>query len=214
MLTVTTAATDLTIATIQQLRVAAGLSSDDDSKDVALTELGSRLAADVSTACKIASDGINPPTLRSEIMTDTYRFKSSQDVLILSRRFVSAITSIVENDVTLTAADYELHAESGLIKRLSGDTEICWPSGKIVVNYTAGFANVPPDLSGIVADEARLRLSEHGSDPLAKSVTTEIPDIETYTINRWVGDPNSDSGGPLSEANMRRLTRYINQIFG
>lgn len=63
MFEVVTSTTDLTLATIQQLRVATGLASGDDSNDDALTALGSRLAADVSTACKIASDGINPPTL-------------------------------------------------------------------------------------------------------------------------------------------------------
>lgn len=208
---VTTPATDLTLATIEQLRVAAGLSSDNGSQDESLTALGNRLAADVATACKIASDGVNPPTLRSETVKDTFRLKSHTASLILSRRFVSSITSIVENGVTLTeGTDFEVDAEAGLVKRLSGDTEICWYWGKIVVAYVAGFATVPAELSGIVADEARLRLSESTRDPAVKSETTDGIDSVDY----WVGDLPNSSGAPLSDSNMRRLTRFINWIVG
>jgi hypothetical protein len=211
---VVTPASDITLATIQQLRVAAGLAPNDGSNDEALTELGKRLAADVSTACCIASDGVNPPTLRSETVADTYRLKSHHKLLILSRRFVSSLTTVVENDAALTSDQYELDAEAGLLRRLSGDTEICWPCGKVVVTYVAGFATVPADLSGVVADEARLRLSESSNDPLAKSIRISIPEIEDREVQRWVGDMPNRTGGPLSESNMRRLTRYINPVVG
>jgi hypothetical protein len=208
---VVTPANDLTLATIEQLRVAAGLASDDGSKDESLTELGARLAEDISTACKIASDGANPPTLRLESVRNTFRLKSHTKELILSRRFVSEISSVVENDVMLTSGtDFELNAEAGLLKRLSGDCEIYWRWGKTVVEYIAGFKDVPAALSGVVVDETRLRLSESTRDPAVKSETTEGIDRVDY----WVGDMPNSSDAPLSDSNMRRLTRFINPVFG
>ncbi len=210
MFEVVTAANDLSLATIEQLRVAAGLAEDDGSRDPELTALGERLAEDVSTACRIVSDGVNPPTLRSETVRDTYRLKSNTGSLILSRRFVSSLISVVESGTTLTADEYELDAEAGLLKRLSGDTEISWPSGKHVVDYIAGFTDVPASLSGVVKDEAKLRLSESERDPAVKSETTEGIDSVDY----WVGDLPNTSDSALSDSNMRRLSRFTNYYVG
>ena len=74
-----------------------------------------------------------------ETIEETFRRATRSDDILLSRYPVSSIVSVVENDVTLAAADYEVRAESGLLTKLSNDEPACWSAGKIVVTYTAGF---------------------------------------------------------------------------
>src|SRR3990167_5540578 len=111
---VDTAATDLQLLTIQQLRVGAGLVKDNSSRDEELTELGLRVAADIAVACRVADGGVYPPTLRSETVTNTFQWPGGAGDLILSRRFVSGTPTITEDAVAVVAADYAIKRAEGL----------------------------------------------------------------------------------------------------
>ena len=87
-----------------------------------------------------------------ETVSETFRPRCREEGLLLARFPVSAIMSVVENDITLTAVtDYELAGNGGssILTRLRNDRDWTWPIGKIVVTYTAGYAGLADLPDGI-----------------------------------------------------------------
>jgi hypothetical protein len=210
---VTSAATDLALLSDQQLRLAAGLAAEDASQDAALSALGLAVAADIATACNVASSGVTQATLRSEAVSDTYWPGNRSDVLVLSRRFVTAIASVVEDGTTLTVStDYWLDAAAGILHRISSDYPRAWCAAKIIVTYTAGFATVPGDLKGAATDLIQTRLSEQSRDPLLRSLQVNIPDVEERRMDYWVD--TTGSTGVVPDDVLARLSRFRNVTVG
>lgn len=207
---VVTPATDLTLLTAEQLRIAAGLSDDDDSKDITLTPLGLQIASEIATAAKVASAGGNPITLRSETCRATFYLHRHRENLVLPRRFVSSVTSVVENGMTLAETDYIVKGEAGMLRRLHSDCPSWWCSGKTVVDFVCGFATIEDDLRGGAMDLIQVRLSETSRDPLIKSISTNVPELEDRKVDYWVGGaPNSDGYGSLPDSVAKKLSRYV-----
>ncbi len=205
MLTVTTPATDRALLTPAELRSALpGV----EVQDQALTALNGRIEATICKACNVARAGAVPPTLRLESVVDTYRLKSQQNVLILSRRPTVTIVSVVEDGAALAAEDYEVDAGAGMLYRLSGDARVCWPACKIVVTYSAGWETVPDDLKEAAAKMARVLWSEGAkADPNLKRES--IPGV----IDReWWVSQNDDKAMPQEVLDL--LAPYMNHYIG
>lgn len=203
-------AADLSLLTIAQLRFAAGLAAGDASRDTELQDLGKRISAEIASACQVRSDGVHVPTLRSETVRETFRQRGDDDMLFLARRFVSDLSSVGDSGTTLVEADTDLDAEAGLLARISGTRPLAWTQGDTIVEYTAGFTDVPADLAGAAMDLARLRLSADARDPLMKGETVEIPDVRTVRQDFWVGAAPGVSSGALPADILAKLFRYIN----
>lgn len=187
MFTVVTPATSIALLTDAQLRVAAGLDANDSSRDAELRLLGDRVALDIATFCNVVSDGVHSPTLLSETVSDTFDDCSRQGELFLSRRFVSAVSSVDENGTILTTGDFDIDRESGVVYRLIGGRRARWYSGTAVVNYVAGFATPPADLAGAASDMVKIRLSQASRDPLLKVSEVEISGVDRTRSEYWVG---------------------------
>lgn len=183
---VTVAATSLQLLTDQEMRVAAGLASNDGSKDATLQALGLKVADRIARYCGVTADAMQTPTLLEETCVETLRDPPQDTEILLSRRFVT-VTSIVQDGVTLDAADYVVNRSSGGIMRLVGDAPSLWSSNKIVVTYKAGFVTAPPALKGAADQLFRVSLSSDDRDPLLKSV--EIPDVGRREF--WVSGAES-----------------------
>lgn len=209
--TVTTPATDLTLLSVEELRVAAGLARDDASNDATLAEYGAEIAAEIASDCAIASDGVNPPTLRSEVCTDVFRLKCHTDALFLSRRHVSEVTSIEEDGEALADEDWRIEAETGKLIRLVDDADSYWTASKIEVEYTAGFVTVPSELKAEAKTRIQIKLSEGSRDPLARTVRVEVPGVDTIENSYQVGGLSRLTGAGLSAESERRLKRFMTQ---
>lgn len=201
MLIVTTAASDLNLLTLTELRAATG--AKDNSKDAELTVLGARLSSSLAKYCKVAADGIAPPTLRQETLTETIRLSTPRRELILSRRPVVSITSITSDDETIDPADYEIQASAALVTRLSSDRRSFWPRGKHVVIYPAGWATVPDDLKLAASRFATILWAETSRDPSLKRVKIEGVSEREY----WIG-PTTDPLVPQEIADL--MGDYVN----
>lgn len=163
MISITTPATDRNLLTAVQLRRAAGVSAD----SVELTELGLRVSDSISNMCKVISDGVSVPTLRSETITQTFR-SVCQDELLLDRVPVTSITSVTVDDTVLADTEYE--QSTGLLRRLNtSDHQIRWYGRKIVIVYVAGYATVPTDLALAAAEYVKLLWSAGDRDPTKKA---------------------------------------------
>jgi hypothetical protein len=205
-------AADLTLLTPEELRVAAGLNRTDASHDEALAEWGLEVAAEIASDCAIASDGINPPTLRSEVVNDVFRYCSS-GVLWLSRKHVSDVSQVMENGIELTPADVLLEAETGKLMRLVNNAKSCWTGTLVEVSYTAGFDTVPAELKAEAKSRVAVKNSESSRDPLARDIRTEIPGVETLEIGYQVGGVGRLMGtdDKLTPESQRRLRRFMTQ---
>lgn len=202
-LSITAAATDRTLLTMAELRAAVGVKS---GKDTELTALNERVAASIVRACRVASAGATPPTLRLETVVDTFRFTSKQNALVMSRRPIVEIASISEAGSALAATDYE--TDSSLIFRLTSDTMSMWACGKIVVTYSAGWETVPHDLKLAATKLAGVFWSEGTRiDPNLKRV--DIPGV--MEKEWWVG-PSDDPAIPQEVLDL--LHDYTNHWIG
>jgi len=75
---------------------------------------------------------------RSEV-TQTVRARNMRGPIILERDLAPAIVSVTLDGEALTADDYE--SDGALLYRLVDDERAAW-SGKVVITYEAGFANL------------------------------------------------------------------------
>jgi hypothetical protein len=170
MLTVTTAATDRTLLTLAEIQAATGATDAVDA--AALAVLNARVAAAIARECCVSVDGVTPPTLRLEVLTEAFRLDRIDDnsrltlpigYVLLSRGPIVSITSVVEDGVTLPTDEYEINTTNRRLYRMDGDDErTSWASAKITVAYTAGFATVPDDLKLAASKLARILWTEEG----------------------------------------------------
>jgi hypothetical protein len=164
---VTVAAADRGLLTLAEIKSALGIS--DSFHDAELTSLGLQVSDLISEECCVQSDGIAIPTLMRETVEEAVRITKNTYPLILARRFVAAISSVEINGSALAATDYDIDKSPGLLTRLSSDQQIAWESGtKVVITYTAGFAEVPGALKRAALTVIREQYSTDQRDPLTK----------------------------------------------
>jgi hypothetical protein len=204
MLEVTTPAEELDLLTNAELSAAIGSPTLTTEQ---LDDLNARIAAMITRHCRVVAAGVTPPTLRQETLRETFRLKSRQDCLILARRPIVSVSSVTEAGTALTVADdIEIEAGSGLLRRLSSDEEVCWPCGKIVVTYVAGWDTVPDDLKQAAMKLAAVIYSEGVRvDPSLKRES--IPGLGDREF--WVS-PNDDALIPAEVADL--LAPYTNVV--
>lgn len=185
ILTVTAAADDRSLLTVAEWRTAIG--NEAIPQATAKTQIA-RVSQAIVHACRIASAGAAPPTLRLETLSEQFRLAAARRQLLLARRPVTDILGITENDTELADDDYEIDAGAALLMRLSSDVPAAWPSGKIVVSYRAGWSVVPDDLKLAAAKLAAVLWSEGArGDPSLKRVR-----VEGVSEREWWVGPTDD----------------------
>lgn len=161
MLTVTTAAEDRTLLTLEEIASAVGGSDD----TAALLRLNNRISEILASACGLERAGSAALTLRQETYTETVRLSCPGKVIRLSRQPISAILSVTEAGVELAEDyDFELSGSRSLV-RLCNDAPTAWASGKVVISYRAGWEAVPDGLKEMAAKLAVSLWTERGRDP-------------------------------------------------
>ena len=129
MLTVVTPATSYDLTVLETVRAELGITNHAEDEN---------LKRWIAQASDVIAKYCNR-VFAQETVSETFRRSTRSDDILLSRYPVNSIVSIVENDETLADTDYELRGESGLLTRLFDDAPACWPAGKIVVTYVAGY---------------------------------------------------------------------------
>lgn len=210
VLSVTTPAIDLTLLTLAELRSAVNLTNN--SRDSDLKILGADVADAITQACKVATDGATPATFRLETLTETFRLnrwfnrksqQSSHAALLLGRRPIVSVVSIVEAGITLDPSAYEVHAGAGMLERLVLDAPSHWARDKIVVSYTAGWSTVPQGLKRAAGKLAKLYWDEKSKNSSLRQIT--IPGVSEKTY--WIGSPTDPD---IPQDVMDDLGPYIN----
>jgi hypothetical protein len=202
-ITVTPAA-DRTLATVSEVKAALGITGS--TEDTALTSLIARVSDMIARACNVAEAPGAIPTLRSEVVVETFRLSDRCEIpLILARRFVTAIGGVVEDGTELDADETEFDGPAGMLYRLCDDYRIHWPRCvKVVATYTAGFATVPEDLKLACISAVQERRSGAGANPLLKR--EDVPGLGEQEF--WVGGLAKIGQGPFSAQVMEMLSPY------
>ena len=212
-------ASDLDLLTLEQLKDAVDVSGS--TYDAKLKLLGARVSAAITAACQVEGDGINPPTLLKETVTETFRrqsfwangawpFADSEKMrhsLYLKRFPVASVISVVADGTMLDPSSYELRAADGALVRLSNDTETPWLNWKIVVSYSAGFASVPDDLALCAAQLAQILWWQSGRDPNQKQAF-----LEGVSRREWFANPHDGDLVPKSLLGSLAKGGYINRL--
>lgn len=208
MITVTTPATDVALLTTEELRLAVGLSSTDASQDTLLALFGDRAADAMAQWCGIMDVPPNPLTFREETITEVFRCVYGRAELTLSKRPVTAVTSVVVDATTYASTEYEISVQAGQLYRLSADNRVEWDGEKITVVYTAGYATVPPALKMAAVKMVRMLWSENGpdaGDPNLKRVRIEGVGEREY----WVGGASD----PLMSMEVQELLSRFREVY-
>ncbi|MGE0290326.1 MAG: hypothetical protein AB7I42_24920 [Bradyrhizobium sp.] len=209
-LTITTAASDPQLLSIEEMRAAAGVS--DNSQDAALSAMGLRIAADIAVECNIAIGAGANPTLRRETVTEVLR-GAYVDQIVLRRRHEIAITSVVEDGETLADTDYLVDPESGIFTRLESDMPTTWCADKVTIVYAAGFDTVPADLKDAASEFFRASWSASSRDPMVKGIETDIPGLERRRQEFWIGSvPGQSNEGAVPDTIDGKLRRFRNGV--
>lgn len=177
--TVTGPADETSLLSLAELRAAVG----DGVDDASLMALGRGVSLAIARACGVASDGINPPTLLSEVCSQTFRLKRCVPRLRLARRPVTAIASVTVDGETLDPAEYEVDTASALLERICGD----WPAGAVAVAYRAGYATAMGDLKIAATKLSTAIQSDAGRDPNLKR--EDIPGVRE--VEYWVSEKDN-----------------------
>lgn len=106
--------------------------------------------------------------------------------LPLARYPIGTVSSVVEDDVTLTVdVDYEVDPDRGIIRRLCTGVPVCWSFLSLVVTYSGGYAAsaIPDDLKDAALRLVAARWSARGRDPYLRSYS--VPGVVEASF--WVG---------------------------
>ncbi|SER57805.1 hypothetical protein [Rhizobium sp. NFR03] len=212
ILQIVTPATELALLTPEERRVAAGLRTTDVSQDALLEAMDLRVAAAICAECNIAVAAGSAPTLLQETLRETFRGIRGED-LLLARRHEVEIVSLDVSGSVLTASDHYVDPEAGIVRRLYDDRVVSWGSGKLVVTYKAGFAEVPADLKMAALDFFRFAWLERARDPSLKSEEIDVPDVMRTKRDYWVGAiPGRAGEAAVPPVVAGQLIRYRNLL--
>ncbi len=213
MIEITTAATDLQLLSIAEMRAAAGVTGT--ASDAELKALGLRISASIAAECNVSAGSGLGPTFRRETLTETLRLQTSRAAIVLSRRHDIEIESVAEDGTVLDTANYEVDGEAGLLYRLVNDCATDWCGRKLVIVYAAGFDTVPGDLKQAAIDFFRSSYLERERDPLVKAEETDVPGVLRERREYWVGSvPGTSQAGAVPGAVAGQLSRFRNNLIG
>lgn len=178
--------------------VRAALKQSDTTDDTLIESIIDRVSADCVAYCNLARDiagGV--PTFGQETIEATWLMAScgrDSELLLPWRLPITSITSVVEDGVTLDAADYRT-MPGCILERVSSDAPYPWSTAKIVVTFVAGFSlpgSVPAELEGQVIEQVKYRYKSTKRDPSIRS--ENVPDVWSGTYAVAGGDSIGESG--------------------
>lgn len=154
LLTVTAFADSYDLTVLETAKLELGVTGND--KDDQITLLIHQVSNAISTLCD--------RVFAEETVSEVFRLNSgsvgrghswlreegSIEGLILRRRPISSIVSVVEDVATVDSGEYECNFDSGVLYRLtSSDIRTTWTASKITVVYVSGYLlldNLPYDI--------------------------------------------------------------------
>lgn len=217
MLTVLTGATKTDLTTLAAVKSELGITDGQDNEWLTIQiQVASQMVVDYLNVMA-ADDG--SVTIGQETLVETFRVHHSRylsrrldsertQYLILSRRPVTSITSVVQDGLTLDPSEYEVDG-AGALKHLSSDRPTDWNGNKVVVTYAAGWLlpgqsgrNLTPDIESATIGLVKAAWYARKRDPNLKE--ENIPGV--LQVSYFYRSP--EPGAPLPEEIAQKLNRH------
>lgn len=205
MFSVVTAATSKQLTTLETVK--GDLNISGTAEDLYLSRLIDRASAAVCTYLNVpmANDGsctILKETLEQSFWRSPWYRGARHSDLVLARRPVGAVASIVVGNTTIDPDDYEIDGACGIIRRLpfTFNSQFSWlPNAKTVVRFDGGWVmaaddtrTLPFDIEEQIIALIKSARSAKLRDPLIKSIQT----VDVDAIEYWVGAVGDDALPP------------------
>lgn len=168
ILTVTTAADTHDLTVLETVKDELGRTVS--ATDAQLTRWIHEASTQIASHCR--------RVFAAETVQEVFHGVSGADELILSRRPVTSITSVTEDDDTALATTYyEVEAETGLLYRLDGSGyRERWYASRVTVIYSGGYSligSLPRDIETAAIQLVARRAYAASRDPNLRSVQVE-----------------------------------------
>ncbi|HVJ31659.1 MAG TPA: hypothetical protein VND94_00975 [Terriglobia bacterium] len=181
LITVVTPATTKSLTTRDRVKSELGVTSNSDNAGI------DALIADSSRIISSYCDRV----FAQEVVSEVFRRGSWRpaESIILSRFPCTSIASLTEDGVAVAGSNWEADPETGIIRRLSGDSLSCWTASKIIVAYTAGYVlpgnpsrDLPEDIERACLMLTKLMYFSRSRDPLVKEETIDGVGSASYYV--------------------------------
>lgn len=168
--------------------------------DRILNRLINRATSEIATYLNVpaASDGstrLGLETIEETLRRSPWLHGHSGHEIVLSRKPVTEIISVVVGETTIDDIGYELDPAAGILRRIWAPTSISFgvtAGARTVITYKAGWTlpgddaddyTMPAQVEGAVLSLINLAISQGSRDPTVKSQW--VTDIER--LDFWVG---------------------------
>ena len=133
----------------------------------------------------------------------TFDVGPRQTKIFLPQLPVTAVASVVENDVTLTVTDDYLLGSHGVLHRVG----VYWYAGvqKVTVTYSHGWASIPADVAAVCA-RAAARAYQAG---LKAAATEGVAGVTAMTLGDYSVRYGSEQSGGAGEGGTLGVTAAI-----
>ena len=179
---VVTPATSMALMTLDEAKAALGIPLADTSHDAALTMQ--------IEAVSVAANQYCNRVFVVQTYQDTFRYLTNwlySGQPLRTRQFPIVVdegvplVAVIENGAELDGALWEVYPEQGALYRLDGGLVGEWLGTSIIVDYTAGYDPIPPDVRSAALEWLGARWGGTGRDPSLRSET--IPDLITQVYD-------------------------------
>ena len=173
--TVVTPAASLALVTLDDAKAALGIPAADTSQDATLTRQIEATSAAINNYC----DRVFVVQTYRDQVRGAYGWTGEP---LVTRQYPIVVDEgvplvVTEGGVAVDPAYLEIYPETGSLFRLDNYSAApsAWTAPLIVVDYTAGFDPIPPDVQGAALEWLTARWYAIGRDPALRSET--IPDL-------------------------------------
>jgi hypothetical protein len=185
-------AASLDLVDLQTVKSELGIAPDDASSDIVIER---HIAASSAKAHSYCARYFPAQTYRDTFTRQPPGWFSGRhaQILPLAQRPVLEVLSVAMDGGVLAAESYQIDYDVGWLRAVSGDAVGYWIGAQVVVEYTAGFVEIPADVQAAVLELVSTRVAAQGRDPMLRS-----RDGPTYGREEfWLGGgPGQESGMP------------------
>lgn len=201
---VVTPTESMALVTLEQAKAALGIAPEDTSQDAALQLQIDAVSVAVNNYCgRIFAVQTYQDTLRyvAQWLYAGEPLRTRQYPIVVSEG--EPLIAVIENGATVDVAFWDVYPEEGTLYRIDGGIVTAWSGTTIVVDYTAGFDPVPPDVAMATLEWLTARHGAIGRDPGLRSET--IPDVITQV---WGTSDTSAASSSIPAAARDLLAPY------
>jgi len=180
---VITPAETLDLVTLDQAKAMLGIAAGDTSQDAQIAQHIAASSLAINHMCnRIFAVQTYRDQVRGAYGCWGEPFVTRQYPIVVDEESGLPLVAVTEGGAALDAALFETDPPQGRLYRLdSGGAPLAWGSATLVVDYTAGFAEIPADVQGACLEWVGIRYGAVGRDPALRSET--VPDLLTQVFN-------------------------------